>query len=197
LLLGFSFFNLSNSETTTIDSVSGLLATDCTPTLARKTQSGGGFLPELPTSDPNFGAWVGPIIARYGPVGGSAPTATDNVHGDGNNCFTQNQPTVQLSAHQNNDGSYAVSATVTQGKAALTTLNFKLNGNIINGGSLAVTSSGTYPNPPLTFTLPAGSGSGTLTAEVIDANLYDITSNLITLKEAPAAPSNLPKKPNL
>ena len=185
----------SNSETTAIDSVSGLLATDCTPTLARKTQSGGGFLPELPTSDPNFGAWVGPIIARYGPVGGSAPTATDNVHGDGNNCFTQDQPTVQLSAHQNNDGSYAVSATVTQGKAALTTLNFKLNGNIINGGSLAVASSGTYPSPALTFTLPAGAGSGTLTADVIDANLYDITSNSITLNEAPSAPNTPSKKP--
>jgi len=171
----------SNSQATTIDSVSGLLATDCTPLLARKAESGGGFLPEIPASDPSFGAWVGPIIKLYGPVGGSAPTATDNVHGDGNNCFTQDQPSVQLSATQNSDHSYTISATVTQGKASLTTLNFKLNGSIINGGSLAITSSGTYPSPGLKFTVPAGTGSGSLTADVIDANLYDITSNAITV----------------
>ena len=185
----------SNSQATTIDSVSGLLATDCTPLLARKAQSGGGFLPEIPQSDPNFGAWVGPIIAKYGPVGGSAPTATDNVHGDGNNCFTQEQPSVQLSAHKNTDGSYAVSATVTQGKAALTTLNFKLDGNIINGGSLAVTTAGTYPNPALTLTLPPGTASGVLTADVIDANLYDVTSNSITLSAASVSPTTPVKKP--
>jgi len=185
----------ANSQTTSIDSVSGLLATDCTPALARKTQSGGGFLPEIPQSDPNFGAWVGPIIAKYGPVGGSAPTATDNVHGDGNNCFTQEQPSVQLSARKNTDGSYAVSATVTQGKAVLTTLNFKLDGNIINGGSLAVATAGTYPNPALTLTLPPGTASGVLTADVIDANLYDVTSNSITLSAAPVSPTTPVKKP--
>ena len=169
------------SQNATIDSVSGKLATDCTPTLARKSVSGGGFLPELPSSDPNYSSWIAPVIARYGAVGGTAPTATDDVHGDGNNCFTSDQPTVQLTAKHNANGSYTISANVTQGKASLTTLNFKVDGNIISGGSFALNNSGTYPTSPLVYTLPSGTSSGVLTADVIDANLYDVTSNSITL----------------
>lgn len=156
-----------------IDTVSKKLATECTPDLARQTITGGGIRSELPTSDPMYKNWIGPVQARYGGAGGAIPTDKDDVH----TCDPADKPTVTLSKASLGGGKYTLTATATQGKNPLTTVNFKVNGNIIDGGSVDVTSSGPTS---ITYTV-SGTEPAQVTAQVIDSVLYDATSEAVTL----------------
>lgn len=163
-----------SSKKAEIDSVSKKLATECTPDLARQTITGGGIMSELPTSDPLYKNWISPIQARYGTAGGAIPTDKDDVH----TCDPADKPSIVLSVVEESPGTYSLSATVTQGKNPLSTVNFKVNGTIIDGGSMDMTTSGT--TTPITYTV-TGTEPVTVTAQVIDSVLYDVTSEAKTL----------------
>ena len=65
----------------TIDTISGRLATDCTPDLAKKEVVSGNIMPEITSADPQYSKFLAPILARYGgSAGGVIPTEKDNVH---------------------------------------------------------------------------------------------------------------------
>lgn len=164
-----------SSKSATIDTVSKKLATECTPDMAKQTITGGGIRSELPSSDPMYSNWIKPIQARYGgEVGGAIPTDKDDIH----TCDPADKPTISnLTITSLGGGNYKLSATVTQGKNTLTTVNFKSNGTIIDGGSLTVSSSGTYDT---TFNY-AGTDALQITAQVIDSVLYDATTDAKTL----------------
>lgn len=162
-----------SSKKAEIDSVSKKLATECTPDLARQTITGGGIMSELPTSDPMYKNWIGPIQARYGAAGGAIPTDKDDVH----TCDSADKPSITLSVVENGDGSYKLSATVAQGKNPLTTVNFKANGSIIDSGSIDVTSDTTVT---INYT-PSGTEPIQITAQVIDSVLYDVTTEPKTI----------------
>jgi hypothetical protein len=89
-----------SSKKAEIDSVSKKLATECTPTLARQTITGGGIMSELPTSDPMYRNWIAPVQARYGAAGGSIPTDKDDVH----TCDPADKPTISLIVTDMPDG---------------------------------------------------------------------------------------------
>jgi penicillin-binding protein 1A len=160
----------NTTQTAIIDTVSGKLATDCTPAAAKQTITGGGILSELPTSDSLYNNFIAPIKARYGSAGGLIPTATDDVH----NC-SDTKPAVSLTVSEVSDGEYELTAKVTQGTHPLKTLNFKADGQIVSGGSFSITANGTYPSTPLTY-IATSTDPITFTAEVIDNVLYSNTS---------------------
>jgi membrane peptidoglycan carboxypeptidase len=162
-----------SSKKADIDTVSKKLATECTPDLAKQSITGGGLRSELPTSDPMYKNWIGPVQARYGAAGGAIPTDKDDVH----TCDPADRPTITLTSTLVTPGVYKLTATVAQGKNPLTTVNFKANGTIIDGGSKDVTADGAYS---VNYTV-AGTDPVQVTAQVIDSVLYDTTSDPKTI----------------
>ncbi|MCE7936612.1 penicillin-binding protein [Candidatus Saccharibacteria bacterium CPR2] len=142
----------ASNEKAIIDSVSGKLATECTPERAKKEISGGGPAPELPPDDPWFYAWS----RSYGATAGVIPTQKDDVH----KC-SDVRPSVSISLQGK-----TIKATVTQGTHQLETINFIVDGNAAS--SQAISGGGTYE-----YTVTADSGSHTVAAEVVDKALYD------------------------
>jgi membrane peptidoglycan carboxypeptidase len=156
-----------NSKSAEIDSVSGKLATECTPGRARQTITGGGLRAELASSDPYYERWMKPIRERYGgSAGGFIPTESDDIH----TCDSADKPRISLSNPTKlANGDYQVTASVTQGKYPLSTVTFSANGNVLPGGSYDITSTGS-----VTYIYkPSGNGTVTITAEVVDSVLYD------------------------
>lgn len=156
------------TKTAVIDTISNKLATDCTPEAAKQTITGGGLLAELPTSDSLYNNFIQPIKARYGSAGGLIPTENDDVH----TCNAADLPKVTLNVSTLAGNKYQLTAVVTQGKYELKTLNFKVTGQIISGGSYNITTSGTYPSSPLTYTAST-TNPFTVSVEVIDSVLYN------------------------
>jgi hypothetical protein len=175
-----------SSKKAVIDTISNKLATACTPDLAKQTITGGGLLSELPTSDPLYNNFIAPEVARYGAAGGNIPSDNDNVHTCGpSGTWTDSPdlPSIQLNntAVKSGVNTYTITGTVTQGKYALKTVNFKSSdGTVLTGGAQDVAASG-----PISFTYTTTSSSPTIIeAEAIDSVFYDVTSNTVTIPAA-------------
>jgi penicillin-binding protein 1A len=171
--------NKATASSQTIDKVSGLIATSCTPTLARQTQGGST------SSSLNVDIYTGGLTNITGASSSrsTAAQASDNVH----SC-SDTQPTATITAVNGSPvgGSNAPTCPLTgctilvhveQGTHQLTdsaypnypgTLNLVVNGQTVQTQS--VDSTGDYQ---LTYTPPAGStGSIQITAQVTDSVLY-------------------------
>lgn len=167
-----SWYNKKNTSNKrqTIDIISGKLATDCTPNLARREVTEGDAS--------SFSA------DKFVSGGASNTTDTDDVH----NCADA-RPRVSLSAVKVGNA-YSVTATVTQGTHPLNgngdkgggKLNFSIDGQVIQS-----TSADSYS---FTYT-PDFSGDKTLTAQVIDSVLYEGTATT-TLTGSGGGPSGSP-----
>lgn len=147
----------SNGEKRTIDIVSGKLATECTPELAKKDETGG-----------SAAQFSGDTFAN----GTNTNTSEkDDVH----KC-TDARPAISISVSGN-----TIRATVSPGTHPLDSaerpgvVNFKVNGQTIDGGSVGVAAAAAG----VTYTGPAVSAAS-VTAEVIDSVLYSATSNPVT-----------------
>lgn len=152
-----SWYKASTKKTgaaRTIDIVSNKTATDCTPTRARKDITD--------TAANSFS------VDKY--VGANADTTqTDDIH----QC-SDVRPSIQL-AITGGPGNYTFTATVGQGTHALSsdqypgTVTFSIDGQVLNGGSFNISSSGTVTmNYNESF-----SGTKTITATIVDSVLYD------------------------
>ena len=160
----------NNDKKATIDSVSGKLATECTPEKAKQNIVGGGLASELPSSDPLYRNWIGPVSARYGATGGAIPTDKDDIH----TCDPAEKPSVVINeAVKNGDGTYTISATATKGKYDLKTLSFTIDGVVPPGASFDVANTQTVT---FKYTPPATANTA-VTVNVTDSVLYDATSN--------------------
>jgi membrane peptidoglycan carboxypeptidase len=176
----------TSAKSAVIDTVSGLLATACTPADARQTITGGGINSELASSDPLYENFIKPEEARYGRAGGNIPTTYDDIH----TCVSSDEPTVQLSSPTESSttpGEYTVTATYEQGKAPLKTLNFRIDGTIASGGSFDISNQTCTQAATCTqqYTYTVTAGSHELTAEVIDNVLYDVTSAQVPVDYTP------------
>lgn len=164
-------------QSVTIDKVSGKIASDCTPSLARQTLGGN----DAPTT---FSVDV------FYPPGGSAtaatntPEARDDVH----SC-SDARPIINLTVSEQGDGKYTFTAFVQQGTHPFSssqypqypgTVNFFVNGQ--NVGSRGVSAAQDTVSMDYTAT---SSGNATVTAQVIDSVLYDTTSNAVTVNFQP------------
>ena len=153
----------SGSEKVTIDKVSNKLATECTPERAKEERTGLGKWPEVLPDDYRYASWS--RTAGYG--GGSSSTEKDDVH----KC-SDKLPEISLQTSKISGGVYKFTATVDNGTFKLDTLNFKVNGQIVNSQSVNG-DGGTYTYNH-TFSSDA---KYTVAAEVIDKGLYDNTSS--------------------
>ncbi|HIA91811.1 TPA: hypothetical protein EYO12_01690 [Candidatus Saccharibacteria bacterium] len=153
-----------------IDTVSGKLATECTPELAKQEVRVGGVSAEIPASDPSYRRWNAPVQARYGGSGSgiaSKPTSNDDVH----SC-SDAKPVVSIDNVSNSGNTYTVDVTVTKGKFPLTNLDYKVDGQIIAGGATGITSGGSYSK---SFDL--SEGNHTIEVVVTDEGLYQSSDN--------------------
>ena len=157
-----SWYQVKGKNTSeTVDKVSGLLATTCTPADAKEYESNSN------TSSFSIDEFVNGTIGKS-----TAPiTANDNVH----NC-NDSPPTITLTAPGTCTDSCTITATITQGTHLLSdpqypqfpgTVDFKLGGSEIYSTSVSDSPS------TVSFTYnPTASGSDTLTATVTDSVLY-------------------------
>ncbi len=157
-------------EKQVFDKVSNKIATDCTPELAREERS-----------DTEAAAFSGDTFVTG--AGGSGQDK-DDIH----KC-EDIKPSVSLTVSTTSTtGVYRLTATVTQGTHAFTSdkfkgaLTFKIDGQVVDGGSVAVDAPGTYS---INYT-SLFNDTKVITAEISDSVLYSARadSDPITLVES-------------
>lgn len=145
----------------TIDKVSGRLATECTPPAAKQNLSG--------TASANSFS----IDAFYGAGAISTNSGEDNVH----SC-SDAKPSINSIDVSGSNGSYTLEASATAGTHPLTggkyggTISFAINGTL--AGTAKISSSGTAK---LSYTNTKYTGKPTITATVTDSVLYESSSS--------------------
>jgi hypothetical protein len=178
----------STKKTTsqTIDKVSGLVATTCTPPLAREVLGGGGS-----TSNWNVDIFKGGVpnigTATSTSVNSSSTASTDDVH----NC-NDSPPTVTLTAPQNcPSNGCVITATVTQGTHSLTDPQYpEFPGNVLitlNGNKIYSADVSNSPSTVSFTYIPTSTGSGVVKATVTDSVLYQGTASSTMSYSAPSA----------
>lgn len=146
----------TSTSTQTIDTVSGKIATDCTPQRARKTTTGaaaGGF-----------------SVDKFVPGGGSA--TTDSSQQDDVHKCDDSKPTIQITGATTS----SITVVVTAGTHPLSSsqfpgaINLMVDGQIVQ--SFPVDDS--QASSPITLNYSySGTGSKQVTAQVVDSVLYD------------------------
>jgi membrane peptidoglycan carboxypeptidase len=184
----------TTSTSQTIDKVSGNIATNCTPALARTT-----------STNSNVATWNVDLWNGGSPNTTSTATTTTTKTDDVHSC-NDTPPSITVTAPATCDadeGGCTITATATQGTHALTdpaysqfpgTVNFTINGQIVKTASVSDSPS------TVSFTyLPTTSGNITVTAQVIDSVLYQATdtatftatvANPLTFSSAQAGTGN-------
>ena len=157
----------ASNSSATIDKVSNKLATNCTPESAKQNLSGGAA-PNAFSVDIFYPPGQGASAASNANTG-----ATDDVH----QC-SDSPPTINLTATQNADKTYTITAFVSAGTHPFNdsnysqfpgTITFSLGGNIIRTASV------NDPQDNITFNYMPTQG-GTLTATVTDSVLYSASA---------------------
>lgn len=165
-----------------IDTVSGKLATDCTPEAAKREITGSLITAEIPPTDPAFSRWNPPVQALASSLGyqqgGSIPSQKDDVHQCGDP-----QPVASLSVSPSSGSIFTVTATTTQGKFPVTQVAFYMDGNLID------TRYGS--GPTFSTTITPSAGNHTFSARVTDSGLYSATSNNVNVSATGAGGANL------
>jgi membrane peptidoglycan carboxypeptidase len=177
----------SNIPASTIDKVSGYLATSCTPSLARQTIGGGSnssFSIDIfyPKSYPDMAALEGGGASSTSPS--TSTTQTDNVH----SC-NDTPPSVTMTAATTNgtcSGSCTITVAATAGTHPLSggsyttspagTVTISLGGQTICTINIPPDESQNFNDSSCNYS-PSSSGSGTLTATVVDSVLYSSTAS--------------------
>ena len=158
----------ANGSNATIDKVSGLLATNCTPELAKETAYSSAILPEITRADnpSQYANWLKALqAAGYSTSGGDLPTASDNVH----SCDDA-KPTVNIVGAAGG-GPYSFNVDVTSGKFPANKLEVYFDDQIVS--TQVINGDGTYP---VSYS-PSETGSHTFKAVVTDAGLYQATDS--------------------
>jgi membrane peptidoglycan carboxypeptidase len=151
-----------SNQAVTIDRVTNKVATSCTPASA-KQNLGGSAAPNSFSIDQFYPPGAGAS------AGNANVSATDDVHKCGDN-----PPTINLTASDNGNGTYTVTAFVSAGTHPFNdpqypqfpgTVTFTLNGQTIHSESVS------DPQANISFQYTP-SASGTITATVTDSVLY-------------------------
>lgn len=163
---------VSTTQKAVIDTISGKLATECTPELAKKEVTGGIIQPEISSTDPNYKNWLEPIVARFSGAGSIAlPVDKDDKH-----LCSDAKPSTTLSVSKLGTGYYRFSSTVSQGLAQLKSLSFKIDGQTVSGGSFSITAPGLVTMEYYSEI----SGAHSVSAQAIDDLLYEATTSPVS-----------------
>ncbi len=165
----------------TFDKVSGKIATDCTPDLAKEEHT------DTAASQYSVDIFVNSGSA----IGGNGEK--DDIH----KCEDA-KPTIAFQVTTTSTpGVYTISSTATQGTAPFNsekypgTVTFTIDGQVISGGAESISDSGTVA--PITFK-STFDGTKTVTATITDSVLYSGTStnDVVFLKSTDPTPSPAP-----
>lgn len=149
--------NKQSGSSQVIDKVSGLVATSCTPELAKETQGGG-----------NDNIFSVDSFVNKKSASGSNTTEQDNVH----NC-SDTKPEVSMSAPDTCTASCSFTVTVTQGTHPLTGDKFPGVVELYVNGQKVKSESATSSPTTITFTYqPTTTGSASVEARATDSVLY-------------------------
>lgn len=155
-----------STQAVTIDRVSNKIATSCTPASAKQTL-GGNAAPNSFSIDQFYPP------GQTGTTSSANTGATDDVHHCGDN-----PPTINLTATDNGDGTYTITAFASAGTHPFNDATYpQFPGSItysINGQTVH-TSSASDPQTNDTWTYTP-SASGTMTATVTDSVLYSASA---------------------
>jgi membrane peptidoglycan carboxypeptidase len=155
-------------KTADIDTVSGKLATECTPDLAKETAYSSAIQPEIPKSEnpTQYSLWLQALQkAGYSTSGGDLPTDYDDKH----HCDDVKPKANILGAF--GGGPYNFTVQVTEGTFAATKLQVYFDDQIVS--TQVIEGSGTYP---VSYS-PTETGSHTFKAVVTDMGLYQGTDS--------------------
>jgi membrane carboxypeptidase/penicillin-binding protein PbpC len=155
-------------KTAQIDRVSGLLATECTPELAKDTVYSSAVQPEITKAEnpSQYSLWLTALVkAGYSTSGGGVPTESDDKH----HC-DDDKPTVNIIG-ASGGGPYDFSVQVTSGTFLANKLQVYFDDQIVS--TQVIDGTGSYP---VSYS-PAETGSHTFKAVVTDAGLYQTTDD--------------------
>lgn len=162
-------------ETAVIDTVSGDLATDCTPERAREEISSVGLEAEIPRDDPAFPRWNAPVQDLAERLdfegGGNIPEEESDTHQDDNGNCTE-PAEIEVEAVQDG-GEIDITIEVTETDHKVDEVILRYNGNQIQNFSR-------QGGNPQTYTHQyehSGEGDYTFEAEVIDEGLHSATAS--------------------
>ncbi len=150
-----------------IDKVSGKLATECTPDLAKDTAYSNAILPEITKAEnpTQYALWLdGLQKAGLAKGTGDLPTESDDVH----HC-DDTKPAVAISG-LSGGGPYSFNVQVTSGTFTANKLEVYFDDQIIS--TQVIDGSGTYP---VSGYVPPSTGSHAFKAVVTDEKLYQAT----------------------
>ncbi len=158
---------VSDAKSAKIDTVSGKLATDCTPPLAIQTVYPSEMHAEIPSSDPAYYRWEPPVQALaarlgYNGAGAALPTENDDKHSCGDV-----KPQINMTAIFIGGASYSISANIISGTFTANKVAVYFDDQIISTQAI----SGTSNYPSFTYTATTN-GDHTFKAVVTDAGLY-------------------------
>lgn len=170
----------ASNQSSTIDRVSNKLATSCTPESAKQNLSG--------NAAPNSFS----VDVFFPPGQGSATSATantgasDDVHKCGDS-----PPSINLTASDNGNGTYTITAFVSAGTRPLNDPNYAQFPGTVTfsiGGNTIRTSPVSDPQDNISFTYTP-TASGTMTATVTDSVLYSASATAdINFSQAAVGP---------
>lgn len=157
-----------------IDKVSGKLATQCTPALARQTSYSSAVVPEISSKDPAYSQWLSAMQARgIATSGASLPTDSDNVH----DC-EDIKPRVTISGATGGGPTYNLNVQVTLGTFGTTKtgnspaqLQVYFDDQVIS--TQQVGASGSYE----VRYQPTSAGAHTFKAVITDSGLYQASDD--------------------
>jgi membrane carboxypeptidase/penicillin-binding protein PbpC len=158
--------NSANGRNAVVDTVSGKLATECTPELAKSTVYSSAITPEITRAEnpSQYANWLAALQhAGYSTSGGDLPTDSDNVH----HCDDV-KPAVNI-VGATGGGPYDFDVEVTSGTFGANKLQVYFDDQIIS--TQVINGSGSYP---VSYS-PTDTGSHTFKAVVTDAGLYQGT----------------------
>lgn len=151
----------------TIDIISGKLASECTPELAKKDETGGS------ASQHSGDTFVG---------GGAGANTNTNEKDDVHKCGDV-RPSATVTRSLGSANTYNLSANVTGGTHPLAGNGDKGAGKVefIVGGQVVASQDLSGPGLYTASYTPTGGGAQAVTVRVIDSVLYDATSNAVNL----------------
>lgn len=171
-----SWYNIpkaDSAQNATIDTVSGKLATDCTPEAAKKQITGALITAEVAPTDPAFNRWNPPVQALARSLGydsgGAIPTDKDNVHDCGDA-----KPQIGLSVSPSTGSVFTITAGITSGRYPATQVTYYRDGAVLTTQSISGSTTTSITDTP-----PAG--NHTYSAVVQDSALYTGSSNSVSV----------------
>lgn len=168
------------TKLTKIDSVSGKLATDCTPPDAIQTVSSTEMHAEIPPNDPSYARWEAPVrvlAASLGYNGSTIPTDSDNVH----SCSDTKPQITSFTASPPSGADFNLTASITQGTFPIKSVTFSFDDQPID--------TETVPNCGANYCTsytPSTTGAHTFHVKVEDTGLYNDTRDFAVTVVAPS-----------